>query len=64
MNLILSFEQIEIISPEKATHFQEYLKQNNILCGKISSDQLRFVFHLDINDSMVNELIEKIEKYN
>ncbi len=54
----------KIISPEKATHFQEYLKQNNILCGKISSDQLRFVFHLDINDAMVNELIEKIEMYN
>ncbi len=53
-----------IISVEKANHFQEYLKQQNILCGKVSSTQMRFVFHLDITDAMVDELIEKLQKYN
>jgi len=52
-----------IISVEKANHFQEYLKEHTILCGKVSATQMRFVFHLDITDAMVNDLIDQIEKY-
>lgn len=53
-----------LVSAEKANQFHEYLKQQNILCGKVSSTQMRFVFHLDITDVMVDDVIEKTKEYN
>jgi threonine aldolase len=54
----------QLVSAAKTTAFHQYLTQHSILCGKISSDQLRFVFHLDIDEETINVLIEKLEKFS
>jgi threonine aldolase len=47
-----------------ADAFQTYLKSQGILANKVSPDSMRFVFHLDISEQMVNQLIEVIASYN
>ncbi len=49
---------------EKAQQLVEDFKRENILIGKISSDECRMVFHLDIDDRMMKILIETIDRIN
>lgn len=44
-----------------AASFAEYLAQNNILVIAISPTQVRMVFHLDITDDMMNNLVSVID---
>lgn len=36
--------------------FKKHLEVNNVLCGRVAHDSLRFVFHLDIHAEMVDQL--------
>ncbi len=48
----------EAYSSEWADKFIAHLKSNQILCGRISPESIRFVFHLDISE----EGMQRIEK--
>ena len=54
---IIIFKAVNV---ETANQFIDRMKSENILVGKISSDECRMVFHLDVTDEMVNRLIEKL----
>ncbi|MES2779378.1 MAG: low-specificity L-threonine aldolase [Bacteroidota bacterium] len=43
--------------PEEADRIQADLKQQGILCGRISPDQLRMVFHLDVSNEQTDVLV-------
>lgn len=49
-------------SVAEADKLQAHLKANNILCGRISADSLRMVFHLDVTNEMIPKLIEALNK--
>jgi threonine aldolase len=53
---------IECLSVADADNLLSNLKQNDILCGRISPTSLRMVFHLDISDSMMDRLLSTVEK--
>jgi threonine aldolase len=40
-----------------------WLKQNNILCGRISENSIRMVLHLDISQEQVQFIIETISSF-
>lgn len=42
---------VQTYYPEEADRMQAELKQKGVLCGRISPDQLRMVFHLDISNA-------------
>lgn len=54
---IIIFKAVNV---ETANQFIDRMKAENILVGKISSDECRMVFHLDVTDEMVNRLMEKL----
>ena len=54
---IIIFKAVNV---ETANQFIDRMKSENILVGKISSDECRMVFHLDVTDEMVNRLMEKL----
>ena len=58
---IIIFKAVNV---ETANQFIDRMKSENILAGKISSDECRMVFHLDVTDEMVNRLIEKLNSVN
>ena len=58
---IIIFKAVNV---ETANQFIDRMKSENILVGKISSDECRMVFHLDVTDEMVNRLIEKLNSVN
>ena len=41
-----------------AFKFHEWLKKQGVLCGKISTNELRFVFHLDVQKERIAQLEE------
>lgn len=57
---IIIFEVIGDYTPKE---FTEKLKEYDILCIPISPTQVRMVFHLDVTDQMVDDLIEIIEPW-
>lgn len=52
----------EIKGKYTASEFIALLKENNILAIAISNTQVRFVVHLDITESMVQQTLEVIKK--
>lgn len=52
----------EIQGKFTAQSLAEYLKKEQILCIPISSTQIRMVTHLDVTTSMIDRLVELIEK--
>lgn len=46
-----------------ADALQQQLKQQHILANKVSTTELRFVFHLDVTPTMVNKLCSAIEAF-
>ena len=46
-----------------ADALQQQLKQQHILANKVSTTELRFVFHLDVTPTMVNKLCSVIETF-
>ena len=58
---IIIFKAVNV---ETANQFIDRMKSENILVGKISSDECRMVFHLDVTDEMVNRLMEKLNSVN
>lgn len=53
---------IQTHSSAEADILQTHLKQHAILCGRISPDQLRMVFHLDISSEQVEQLLDVLKK--
>jgi len=53
----------ELKSVKDADKLHAYLIENTILCGKISPDSLRMVFHLDITEEMVAILLASLLKF-
>jgi threonine aldolase len=56
---IIIFQLHTVAEAEK---IHAHLKQHNILCGRISPDTLRMVFHLDITNEMMDKLVDCIKK--
>ncbi|MFI5222487.1 MAG: low-specificity L-threonine aldolase [Bacteroidia bacterium] len=48
---------------QTAQNFSDKMKAQNILISKISNDECRMVFHLDVTEEMVNILSEKILRF-
>jgi len=48
----------KVENASKAQQFADEMKKENILVSKISADECRMVFHLDIADDMVSRLIK------
>ncbi len=57
---IIYFKPVEI---EKSQHLCEYLKQNGVLTNLSGPGWVRFVFHLDIDESMVENLAKLLIQY-
>lgn len=51
---------VQTYSPADADRIQAMLKQQGVLCGRISQDQLRMVFHLDISNSDTEQLTSRL----
>lgn len=54
----------KLTSVDVADTFQTYLKSNNILANKVSENELRFVFHLNISADAVAKLEAAIVNFN
>lgn len=52
---------VQTHSASEADNIQTQLKQQHILCGRISPDQLRMVFHLDVSNEQVEQLVNAIK---
>lgn len=53
----------KLVSAELADAFQTYLKANGVLANKVSATEIRFVFHLDVNEHMIHQLQQLIETF-
>ncbi|MES2560371.1 MAG: low-specificity L-threonine aldolase [Bacteroidota bacterium] len=51
---------VQTHSPAEADRIQASLKQDGILCGRISPDQLRMVFHLDVSNNDTELLTSRL----
>lgn len=51
-----------LVNPEVTDAFKLFLDKSDIRCGKVSNDALRFVFHLDVTENMVDRLEETLKK--
>lgn len=54
----------KLIDAKVADSLQAYFKSKNIIANKVSADELRFVFHLDVTESMIDELLKTITSYS
>jgi threonine aldolase len=52
----------EVIDTYNAITLAEFFKFHGVLCIPISNTQIRMVTHLDVTESMVQQLIELINK--
>lgn len=54
----------EIKEPYTVQNIVDRLKQDNILCFPISKSSIRMVFHLDVNNEMVEKIINSLKHLN
>jgi threonine aldolase len=53
----------KLVNAEVTDAFQTYLKANDVLANKVSAQEIRFVFHLDVTPEMVHQLQQLIESF-
>ena len=54
----------EFATEDLANSFMKHMNANNVMCGRISLEGIRFVFHLDIKEEMVVKLEQLINQFN
>jgi threonine aldolase len=55
---------MECVSVLETDQLMSQLKQEGILCGRISQTSLRMVFHLDITNDMIDHIFSVLQKLN
>ncbi len=53
---------LQLFSSTEADRIQSILKQQGIPCGRISPNQLRMVFHLDVTGEQMDELVKRLKQ--
>ena len=53
----------QLTDEQTATRFLHHLKQDNVWANKVSPDSIRFVFHLDVSQQMVSQIIDTIHRF-
>lgn len=53
----------KMVSPQAADALKEHLLKHHILANKVSIDELRFVFHLDVTDDDVHRLEQVLTNF-
>tara|TARA_B100001093_G_C26857957_1_gene1028397 strand:- start:6907 stop:7920 length:1014 start_codon:yes stop_codon:yes gene_type:complete len=55
---------IVIFTVDNSSHLVSYLKEKNILCSALGSNQIRFVTHLQFDDQMLKEVKKALLSYS
>lgn len=63
-NILPVETNIVIFTVDNSSHLFSYLKDKNILCSLLGSDQIRFVTHLQFDDQMLEEVKLALVSYS